>query len=123
MRGVSSHAEGVILNGQAYQETGRTDADLAGEAHQAAGSGAVGLRGHDEHRIVEQRHQFLECVNPRLAHPLSIPIQPTLESHRPKSPWRAQGGRAQVALIASDRTDGSGGTGRFAVASEGALPN
>ena len=78
--GVAGDAERVVLGGQGDQETGRMDAGLTGEAHQAAGGGAVGLRGHDVDRVVQRRHQLLERGDPRLGHPVSLPGRAAWES-------------------------------------------
>ena len=56
------HPIGVIALRQPHQEARRTDTHLAGEADQTAGRLPVGARGHDVHRIVEQRDQFLEGI-------------------------------------------------------------
>jgi hypothetical protein len=79
--GAGGHSECVVLFGQTNQESGRMDAGLAGEAHQATGRDTVGLRSDDKHRIVQQRHQLFECFNPRLGHPISLPVQSGWESH------------------------------------------
>lgn len=78
--GVGGHSERVVPFGQTDQKSWRMNAGLTGEADETAGQDAVGLRGDDEHRIVQQRHQLLECVNTRCGHPLSLPVQTGRES-------------------------------------------
>jgi len=79
--GFGGHPERVVALGQTDQEARWMDAGLAGEPDQTAGRDAAGCRGDDEHRIVQQRHQLLECVTAGIGHLLSVPVQVAGESH------------------------------------------
>ena len=85
--GVGGHPERVVALGQTDQEARWMDAGLAGEPDQATGRDAAGFGGDDEHRIVQQRHQLLECITAGISHPLSVPARFGGESHC-RNLWR-----------------------------------
>ena len=86
--GVGGHPERVVALGQTDQEARWMDAGLAGEPDQTACRDAAGFGGDDEHRIVQQRHQLLECVTAGIRHPVSLPAQVAGQSHGRNSATR-----------------------------------